>query len=30
MDQDFTLKNYILAMLKQEVDEIEGIINVTL
>jgi Fe-S cluster biogenesis protein NfuA len=30
MDQDFTLKNYILEMLKNEVDEIEGIINVTL
>jgi Fe-S cluster biogenesis protein NfuA len=30
MDQDFTLKNYILDMLKNEVDEIEGIINVDL
>jgi Fe-S cluster biogenesis protein NfuA len=30
MDQDFTLKNYILEMLKGEVAEIEGIINVNL
>lgn len=28
--QDFTLKNYILNMLKNEVPEIEGIINVDL
>lgn len=30
MGQDFTLKNYILAMLQEEVPEIEGIINVEL
>lgn len=30
MDQDFTLKNYILAMLQSEVEEIEGIVNVEL
>lgn len=30
MGQDFTLKNYILAMLQEEVPEIEGIINVLL
>lgn len=30
MDQDFTLKNFILNLLKNEVEEIEGIINVTL
>lgn len=30
MDQDFTLKNYILSLLQSEIEEIEGIINVTL
>lgn len=30
VDQDSTLKNYILNMLKSEVSEIEGIINVEL
>lgn len=30
LDQDFTLKNYILGMLQKEVPEIEGIINVSL
>ena len=30
LGQDFTLKNYILAMLQGEVEEIEGIINVEL
>lgn len=30
LGQDFTLKNYILVMLQQEVEEIEGIINVEL
>ena len=30
MGQDFTLKNYILAMLQEEIPEIEGIINVEL
>lgn len=30
MDQDFTLKNYLLAILQEEVKEIEGIVNVTL
>lgn len=30
LDQDFTLKNYILAMLQEEIPEIEGIINVSL
>lgn len=30
MNQDFTLKDYILGMLKNEVEEIEGIINVSL
>ena len=28
--QDFTLKEFILNMLKSEIDEIEGIINVEL
>lgn len=28
--QDFTLKNYILSMLQEEIDEIEGIINLDL
>ena len=28
--QDFTLKNYILNMLQSEVEEIEGVINVSL
>ena len=28
--QDFTLKNFILEMLKNEVEEIEGIINIEL
>ncbi len=30
MDQDFTLKNYILVLLQQEIEEIEGIVNVDL
>ncbi len=30
MDQDFTLKNSILAMLQNEIPEIEGIVNVEL
>lgn len=30
MDQDFTLKNYLLSILQNEVEEIEGIINVSL
>ncbi len=30
LGQDFTLKNYILVMLQQEIEEIEGIINVDL
>lgn len=30
MDQDYTLKNYILAMLQGEIEEIEGIVNVEL
>lgn len=30
LDQDFTLKNYILTMLQSEIEEIEGIINVEL
>lgn len=30
MNQNDTLKNYILNMLKNEYEEIEGIINVTL
>ena len=30
MDQDYTLKNYILSMLQGEVEEIEGIVNVDL
>ncbi len=28
--QDYTLKNYIYELLKKEIDEIEGIINVEL
>ncbi len=30
MDQDYTLKNYILAMLQSEIEEIEGIVNIEL
>lgn len=30
MGQDFTLKTYILGMLQEEIEEIEGIINVEL
>lgn len=30
MDQDFTLKNYILTLLQSEIEEIEGIVNVDL
>lgn len=30
VDQDFTLKNYILNLLQSEIEEIEGIINVEL
>ncbi len=30
LEQDFTLKNYILAMLQEEFEEIEGIVNVDL
>ncbi len=30
LDQDSTLKSYILEMLKEEVPEIEGIVNIEL
>ncbi len=30
LDQDYTLKNYILSLLQSEIKEIEGIVNVTL